>query len=86
VAENHDAERKAHVRSAIIRHLLTYPLAGDTLEGIASCWLPPRGFEDALQFIDDVVESMVLACELASRPLPDGRVLYMRGPALSARS
>jgi hypothetical protein len=85
VAYDRDAERKAHLRGAIIGHLRRYPLAGDTPEGIVSCWLPARGCEDARQFITEVVEAMVLACELASRPLPDGQTLYTRGPALAPR-
>lgn len=84
MGHDHDAQRKALLRRAIILHLRRYPLAGDTAEGIVSCWLPAHGYYDASVFIDDVVKTMVAAGELASQPLPDGRVYYTRGPALSA--
>jgi hypothetical protein len=80
--DENPAEISVRVRSAIIDHLRRYPLAGDTLEGIVSCWLPSRYRDKAAQ----VVESMVLAGELALRPLPDGRALYVRGPALPESS
>jgi hypothetical protein len=57
-------------------------MAGDTSEGIVACWLPPSGYEDASNFIEVVIETMVAADELAPRDLPDGRVLYVRGQAL----
>jgi hypothetical protein len=82
LAIDHDAKRKAHLRAAIIRHLLDNPLAGDTANGIAMCWVPEPGCADALNYIDDVVATMVAAGELVPRPLPDGRTLYVRGPAL----
>lgn len=82
MADDRDEERKAHLREAIIRHLQRYPLAGDTPEGMAACWVPHRGYEDAPQFIGGVVETMVTAGELVPRHLPDGRLLYVRGPAL----
>jgi hypothetical protein len=84
LADDLDAERKARLRAAIIWHLLQYPYAGDTPEGMVACWLPQRGYEDAPHFIASVVETMVVAGELVPRPLPDGSILYVRGPALSA--
>ena len=86
MCDNHDAERKAQLRTAIRLHLERYPLAGDTPEGIVACWLPARGYEDAPQFIGDVVGAMVADNELVAHHLPDGRVLYVRGPMLSART
>ncbi len=72
------------LRIAIVRYLADHPLAGDTADGIATRWVPVCGYEDAPHHIDDVVATMVAAGELAPRPLPDGRVLYVRGPALLA--
>ena len=77
-----DAECAARLRRLIVEHLRRYPHAGDTVDGITACWLPPRGFEDAPQHINDVIARMVVARELVSRHLPDGRVLFVRGPAL----
>jgi hypothetical protein len=82
VTDDRDEESRAQLRAAIIRYLQRYPLAGDTPEGIATCWVPPRGYEDAPRVIGDVVETMVAAGELAPRHLPDGRLLYVRGAAL----
>ena len=84
-ADDHDAEREVGLRAAIIRHLQRYPLAGDTPEGMVVSWLPSPGFACAPHVIDAVVATMVAAGELAPRELPDGRVLYVRGPTLSTR-
>jgi len=86
VADDHDARRKAHLRNTLIQHLQRCPFAGDTPDGMLACWLPPRGFEDAPHLIGAVVEAMVAAGELATRHLPDGRILYVRGPALRERA
>jgi hypothetical protein len=85
VDDDHTAKRKAEIRAAIVQYLQRFPLAGDTPEGIAACWMPSSGNEDALTFIGAVVEAMVTARELKPRNLPDGLVLYLRGPALSFR-
>ena len=53
------AEREAQLRGAIIQHLRRHPLAGDTQEGIVACWLPPSGYDDAIEIIGAVVEAMV---------------------------
>ncbi len=82
MAHDHDAQRRALIRNALAVHLRRHPFAGDTPEGIVACWLPPGGFEDAPQLIDDVIKAMVAAGELATRPLPDGGILYVRGPGL----
>jgi hypothetical protein len=82
VADDHEAERIGNLRAAITAYLQRCPHAGDTPEGIVASWLPQRGYEDALQWIGEVIDIMVSAGELKPRPLPDGRVLYVRGPAL----
>jgi hypothetical protein len=83
VASDHDAERRAHMRAAILRHLQHHHLAGDTADGIVASWLPPQGYEDAARHVDAVVEAMVAAGELLPQGLPGGKVLYLRGPRLS---
>ena len=80
--EDHESKRTELLRVAVRRHLQRYPHAADMRQGIVSNWLPPRGFEDAPQWIDRVIETMVASGELRVRHLPDGRVLYVRGPAL----
>jgi hypothetical protein len=74
-------ESKARIRAAIIGHLKRYPLAGDTTKGMIACWMPLERRE-APHFVEEVVESMVASGELVAQPLPDGRVLYKRGPRL----
>ena len=82
MSDDHDTEREAQVRGAIIEHLLRFPQAGDTSHGIVSCWLPSSGYDDALHIIGNVIETMVAAGELTARNLPDGRILFVRGPKL----
>ncbi len=81
VPDDPPAESKARIRAAIIRHLTRYPLAGDTTEGMITCWMPlERG--EALRFVEEVVNSMVVSGELLAQQLPDGRILYKRGPRI----
>ena len=75
------AESKARIRAAIIGHLQRYPLAGDTTEGMIACWMQ-LGRGEALRFVEEVVESMVASGELLAQQLPDGRILYKRGPRI----
>jgi hypothetical protein len=84
VANDNKSKRTELLRMAITRHLQRYPHAGDMPKGIVANWLPSYGFEDAPQLIDGVLEAMVATRELSPRPLPDGRILYVRGPALAA--
>jgi len=86
VSDDPDVEPKARLRGALVGHLRRYPLAGDTPDGMIACWIPTRGYEDAAQFIDDVVGTMVMAGELVTNRLPDGRLLYSRGPSLGPMS
>jgi hypothetical protein len=82
VADDLDEPRREALRRGIIQYLRLHPLAGDTPEGIVSHWLPATGYEDASELIEEVAALMVAAGELAARALPDGGVLYVRGPAL----
>jgi hypothetical protein len=82
LVDDRDPEREERIREAIVMHLQRFPRAADTPEGMVACWLPSAGFEDALPAIWAVVESMVELGELTPRALPDGSVLFVRGPAL----
>ena len=75
------AESKARIRAAILEHLKRYPLAGDTTEGVVACWMP-LGRGEPLHFVVEVVDRMVTAGELLAQQLPDGRILYKRGPRI----
>jgi hypothetical protein len=84
VAKN-DAAQRARIRKAIHRYVRRHPLAGDTVGGIVTRWLPRRGFESAPDHIGRVLEEMVADGMLQSRPLPDGGILYRaRGKAPAA--
>jgi len=85
VAESADAELKARLRASLVRHLRLHPFAGDTTEGMVTCWIPRRAFDNAPQLIEEIVESMVAAGELVATTLPDGRIFYQRGPAITAQ-
>ena len=58
-----------------------HPLAADTAEGILSSWLPQSGFEDAPDYIAEVLEDLVARRLLRALTLPDGKTLYIRGDA-----
>jgi hypothetical protein len=45
-------------------------------------WLPRHGYEDAPRFLGAVITEMVAANELVAMQLPDGRAVYMCGPAI----
>jgi hypothetical protein len=81
VPDDSAAESRARIRAAIIRHLRRYPLAGDTTEGMIACWMPLEAGV-ALRFVEEVVDVMVASGELVPQPLPDGRILYKRGPGV----
>jgi hypothetical protein len=51
---------------------------------MVACWIPRRGYEDATRFISQVIDEMVAAGELVAMQLPDGRALYVGGPAVRA--
>ena len=82
MADEHTSQRTEQIRVAIIHHLQRFPAAGDTPAGIVAYWLPQTGYEQAGDLIGGVVETMVAARELTRCALPDGGVLYIRGPAL----
>jgi hypothetical protein len=81
VPDDPAAEARARIRAAIVVHLKRYPLAGDTTEGMIACWMP-LGRGEALRFVEEVVDSMVASGELVAQQLPDGRILYKRGPSI----
>lgn len=81
MADDQDAVSKARLRAALVVHLQRYPLAADTTEGMATCWIEQRS-NDTLRFIEEVIVAMIDAGELMAQRLPDGRVLYRRGPGL----
>jgi hypothetical protein len=72
------------IREAIDRHLRTNPAAADTAHGIAVWWLLPQGVEVPNELLVEVLESMAASEELRARELPDGEVLYERGPRFAA--
>jgi hypothetical protein len=79
-----DANRRVRLCEAINRHLRDNPHAADTADGILACWLPRPEFQDARQFIAPVLEEMVKRGLLRQRRLPGGKILYVRGDAISA--
>jgi hypothetical protein len=67
---------KRRLREAIVHHVQRHPEVSDTARGIAQWWLPPTGFEQATDVIDDVLDELVQAGILSRRRLPDGGVVY----------
>ena len=82
--DGRDAEQKARLRAALVKHLREHPLAGDTEDGILACWISPLERTAAEPFIAEVLDAMLLSRELVAATLPGGTVLYTRGPALDA--
>lgn len=77
-----DVERRTRLRAAVATYLRHCPQAGDTADGVVASWLAREEFADAPRYIHEVLEAMVASGELEVRQLPDGRALYVRGPAL----
>jgi len=73
---------KLRIRDAIVRHVRQYPDVADTARGIVAWWLPQRGYENAPDNIACVLEEMVAANLLQVMKMPDGQMLYRRGPAI----
>jgi hypothetical protein len=67
---------KRRVRRAIVEHVRWNPEVSDTAAGIVQWWLPPAGFEQAVDVIDEVLDELVDAGILRKRRFPDGGVVY----------
>ncbi len=66
------------IEDAVLSYLDRHPLAADTLEGIASWWLPQQRYVTAQARIEAVLQQLVLQGELRVRTLPNGTALYAR--------
>jgi hypothetical protein len=66
--------------SALIQGILSYlgahPEAADTLEGIASWWLPPPTYSVTLENLQTALDRMAGDRRIARIHLADGRMLF----------
>jgi hypothetical protein len=62
--------------SAILRYLRDHPEAADSLEGIASWWLPRADRFVPIEAVQEALALLVAERRIARIDLADGRTLY----------
>jgi len=70
----------SRVVEAIEAYFARHPDAADSAEGIASWWLAGAGIEARA---DEVLGALAVLAErgtVVARRMPDGRLIYLRGP------
>ncbi|GLH74177.1 hypothetical protein GETHLI_26790 [Geothrix limicola] len=60
----------------ILRYLRAHPEAADSLEGIASWWLPASGYSATTEAVQLALTQLVAEHRIARIDLADGRTLY----------
>jgi hypothetical protein len=68
----------AAAAAAIRRYLCDYPMAADTLEGIARWWLSGNSANVLLTDVERAMEQLVTQGEVVRQTLRDGTVIYGR--------
>jgi hypothetical protein len=71
-----DGDLVVWVRVSLRAHLRAAPHTADTIEGIASFWLPPEGRGIRRDLLERALDDLVAEGVLVSRRLPDGALLY----------
>jgi hypothetical protein len=71
-----DESGRQEVEHAVLAYLQHHPDAADTLDGIASWWLPQQRYETERERIERVLSVLVERGELRCDRLPDGAALY----------
>jgi hypothetical protein len=77
--DEHNTIRR-RLRQAIVEHVRSNPEVSDTAAGIVQWWLPPVGFEQAVDVIDEVLDELVDDGILRRRRFSDGGVVYSAAP------
>lgn len=60
----------------ILHYLHKHPEAADSLEGIASWWLPQSGYSVTTEAVQEALALLVAERRIARLDLADGRTLY----------
>ncbi|HJV48065.1 MAG TPA: hypothetical protein VJ549_02200 [Geothrix sp.] len=60
----------------ILDYLRAHPEAADSLEGIASWWLPASGYSAPTEAVQEALALLVAEHRIARIDLADGRTLY----------
>lgn len=60
----------------ILRYLREHPEAADSLEGIASWWLPASAYSQPSEAVQRALDRLVEEHRIARLHLADGRTLY----------
>ncbi len=64
------------IGQSILAYLQVHPEAADSLEGIASWWLPQSGYAGTLEAVQEALGLLVAEQRIARIDLADGRTLY----------
>jgi hypothetical protein len=67
----------------ILHYLHDHPEAADSLEGIASWWLPPYTHSVTMETVQMALDRMVAHHQIARIDLADGRTLYQSADKVS---
>jgi hypothetical protein len=67
----------------ILHYLREHPEAADSLEGIASWWLPPSTYFVTMETVQMALDQMVAENQIARIDLADGRTLYQSAGKVS---
>lgn len=67
----------------ILHYLQDHPAAADSLEGIASWWLPPERYSVTTEAVQAALDQLVAEHRVARFELADGRVLYQSSEKIS---
>lgn len=70
------------VMAALRRYLHAYPLACDTVEGIAAWWLP-RTAGSSSEVVATALDALVANGEMECASGADGRAVYRAAPSVS---
>ena len=63
---------------AIEAHLAAHPNAADSVDGVLSWWLAPRGIHASRPDVEEALETLVARQRIRSVRLADGTRLYSR--------
>ncbi|NLF55244.1 MAG: hypothetical protein GX576_12765 [Thauera phenolivorans] len=70
----------SRVVEAIEAYFARHPDAADSAEGIASWWLAGAGIEARADEVRNALAILAERGTVVARRMPDGRLIYVRGP------
>ena len=73
-----DDQELVKIAADMRRYLERHPNAMDTLEGIASWWIPLQRYEEAREKVAKALSYLESRGEISRREMPDGRTLFLK--------